>query len=328
MVVRVYFVLTLLLLAGCSGDSMTPGTASSPVSERNVPSDQPGNMTSEPVEAHKKQPDQEVSNLSQEPETPFQDSPEKITTPISGELTAQEKNAEINVRSAPSAESTAVGFGLVGTPVVLLNSTMGDDGYSWYEIEFKLSSARGWVRGDLVKKREDVPVGQIAGLDSQQLDQLKAIAGKRYQLYDTTETFQADVVIPTYVPPGFTISKFDVLEEHNYVEYTLAYKNSANVCFGFYGWAGRPAGDAPEDYDFVEVNSPALGQVGIAYTTFSETGPGHWVGFREYSPTINFTKYRFDSPFQLKAGKDLEGCLNVSVPEAVAIVESLQFVRP
>jgi predicted RNA-binding Zn ribbon-like protein len=64
-------------------------------------------------------------------------------------LVGREPGSRINVRSAPSTSAPSPHYGLVGDRVEVIRSVTGEDGYTWYYVEFP-SGARGWIRGDLV----------------------------------------------------------------------------------------------------------------------------------------------------------------------------------
>lgn len=75
-------------------------------------------------------------------------------------LTAQERDAQINVRHGPGTVYDAEHYGLVNDWVDLLNrdgnpnvwmSGQDNDGYSWYQIGFPESRAYGWVREDFLQ---------------------------------------------------------------------------------------------------------------------------------------------------------------------------------
>jgi len=65
-------------------------------------------------------------------------------------LTAEDPDAQINVRSQPSSGAEAIGYGRVGEPVVLGRSEADADGYTWYYVTFQQGSTVGWVRSDLL----------------------------------------------------------------------------------------------------------------------------------------------------------------------------------
>jgi Bacterial SH3 domain len=62
----------------------------------------------------------------------------------------QQPGSRVNVRSAPSTRASAPHYGLVGDYVEVLDSAIGDDGYTWFFVEFPRSGARGWIRGDYI----------------------------------------------------------------------------------------------------------------------------------------------------------------------------------
>ena len=73
-----------------------------------------------------------------------------LNPPQVAALTAQQADAQINLRSQPTTQSSEQGYGLVGDPVKLLKSANGEGGFTWYYVEFESSGAQGWVRGDFV----------------------------------------------------------------------------------------------------------------------------------------------------------------------------------
>lgn len=73
-----------------------------------------------------------------------------LNPPKPATLVAQQADAQINLRSRPSAEATAKGYGLVGDRVQLLRVVEAGDRYTWYYVKFNESGAEGWVRGDFI----------------------------------------------------------------------------------------------------------------------------------------------------------------------------------
>jgi hypothetical protein len=78
-----------------------------------------------------------------------------VTPPIASSrqavLTASNPGSEINVRTAPTTQSVAPYFGLVGDRVQILKEARGNDGYTWYYVKFNSKVGKGWVRQDLVR---------------------------------------------------------------------------------------------------------------------------------------------------------------------------------
>ena len=69
-------------------------------------------------------------------------------------LTARDRNTHINLRSQPTANSRAVGYGLPGDRVNLLQcvedrDTAGSD-LNWCKVQFPGSGAIGWIRSDFI----------------------------------------------------------------------------------------------------------------------------------------------------------------------------------
>lgn len=76
------------------------------------------------------------------------------STPINpsrtAQLVTQATGAQINLRSLPTTQSTAQGYGLGGDQITLLRLAEGEGGFSWYYVKFAQSGAEGWVRGDFI----------------------------------------------------------------------------------------------------------------------------------------------------------------------------------
>jgi hypothetical protein len=62
----------------------------------------------------------------------------------------QATGSQINLRSLPTTQSTAQGYGLGGDQITLLRLAEGEGGFSWYYVKFAQSGAEGWVRGDFI----------------------------------------------------------------------------------------------------------------------------------------------------------------------------------
>jgi hypothetical protein len=65
-------------------------------------------------------------------------------------LATQATGSQVNLRSQPTTQSTAQGYGLGGDQITLLRLAEGEGGFSWYYVKFAQSGAEGWVRGDFV----------------------------------------------------------------------------------------------------------------------------------------------------------------------------------
>lgn len=121
------FLPILLLLAACSSQPQNTAIAPS-----ETPSSIPSTTTPSPTPSiEKPSPTLEASSDRK------------------GTLTAQDPNAQINVREDASTRSVAQHYGLVGDVVQILNQKQGDDGETWYQVKFQ-SGAIGWVNGRFV----------------------------------------------------------------------------------------------------------------------------------------------------------------------------------
>ena len=58
--------------------------------------------------------------------------------------------AQVDVYAAPSSDANSPHYGLGGDRIEILDSTQGEDGRTWYEVQFD-SGASGWVSGDSVQ---------------------------------------------------------------------------------------------------------------------------------------------------------------------------------
>lgn len=88
------------------------------------------------------------------------------STPINpvrtARLVTQAAGSQVNLRSQPTTQSTAQGYGLGGDAITLLHLTEGEGGLSWYYVNFPGSGAEGWVRGDFVDTSEQAAVPVLA----------------------------------------------------------------------------------------------------------------------------------------------------------------------
>ncbi|NEQ43414.1 MAG: SH3 domain-containing protein [Leptolyngbya sp. SIOISBB] len=129
-------VLSMGFLAACGGrDTQT-----------NNPSDETADLPSESVTA----PGDEATAPDPDEPAPNDNLGTAINPPQSANLTAEQADAEINLRSQPTTESTSEGYGLVGDSVELLRATEGEGELTWYFVKFDQSGAEGWIRGDFI----------------------------------------------------------------------------------------------------------------------------------------------------------------------------------
>lgn len=67
----------------------------------------------------------------------------------SATLVSDNPESRINIRDDASTTADIQHTGYAGDPVQIIDSIEGEDGYTWYQVEFD-SGAVGWVRGDLI----------------------------------------------------------------------------------------------------------------------------------------------------------------------------------
>lgn len=175
-----------------------------------------------------------------------------VNPPQAAQLIADQPEAQINLRSQPSADSTAKGYGLVGDPVELLRSTEGSDG-TWYFVKFDKSGAEGWIRGDFINT-----AGRATPL-SQQANASNTCEG----------VMEGMAVTAFYDANGFHLVRFVNLETKNTFDATLSRQGSSNDGQPLYqGSASPPAGGS---YPVVLIDlsggNPRSGsQVSVNYT--------------------------------------------------------------
>jgi hypothetical protein len=68
-----------------------------------------------------------------------------------GILTAQNSASRIYLRLAPTLESAAPSYGVVGDRVTILEEQTGSDRALWYLVQFERSGVQGWLPSDFVQ---------------------------------------------------------------------------------------------------------------------------------------------------------------------------------
>ncbi len=123
-------VLTLGLLVGCNrGTEVSDGSGV------------PGEIASAPGTGSE-------ATAALEDEGGFRSTP--INPTRTAHLMTQATGSQINLRSQPTTQSEAKGYGLGGDQITLLRLAEGEGGFSWYYVKFSQSGAEGWVRGDFI----------------------------------------------------------------------------------------------------------------------------------------------------------------------------------
>jgi hypothetical protein len=168
-------------------------------------------------------------------------------------------------------------------------------------------------------------IGTDALLNESQINILLKIDGT--QAVRGEHKYPIRVVLPTYIPKGYELVKFEVKKiESRYGgnEYYLGYKNDSNFCFKFRGGFKQAAGGSAELAATVDANSPALGRVPItAVRSEKSSNQFDYVSFFHGFEERNFGEFEFSSP---SSGYDK--CKTMNFVEAVKVAESFQFLQP
>jgi hypothetical protein len=183
-------------------------------------------------------------------------------------------------------------------------------------------------------------VAKAAQLKPDQVEQLKNIIFK-----DTLgKLHKVEAIVPTYVPPGFKLDKFEVKNQAEDIQvgYTLVYRNASNSCFRINAYQHGPGAGPPLVVKTIKgVNSPALGEVMIGYTEFDKTYNSAKIeAILTHSTEVNGTYaqgtsrwvYSFYSPDYANLRENnyvsVPICNTISLVEAVKIFESLSYLYP
>lgn len=169
-------------------------------------------------------------------------------------------------------------------------------------------------------------VGKAAKLTPEQVKELIAMAKRKaYKGLGSKQEVTAKFVVPTYLPPGFQVSKFST----RYYDklggrYEIVYCNSSKSCFLIAGGIPLPIGDEPIIYETTkEISSAALGKVVLGYTASARESNEPHIGFT--GSLDNFGKDDNDYTFQSSVFSVPSKI--ISLQEAVKIVESLQYIN-
>lgn len=234
-----------LAAIGCWGRNKT---AEAPSSEDNLPADTE-------TEAPTTTPD--PSPTPQPPEPGVGGTGEAVNPAQAAQLIAAEPGSQINLRSQPTTNSTAKGYGLVGDPVMLLRSAQASDG-TWYYVKFEESGAEGWIRGDFINTE-----GRATPL-SQRASQSNTCDG----------VMEGMAVTVFYDDGGFHLVRFVNLETRNTFDAALSRQGSSNAGKPLYqGTASPPTGGSyPVALTDLSGGNPRSGsKVALDYTGIEGT---------------------------------------------------------
>jgi len=184
-----------------------------------------------------------------------------------------------------------------------------------------------------VNYKIDFNVAKAAGLSANQTKNLEIL--KKYKSFrNPPNKYYYPIVLPTYIPSGFRIDKFEVA--NNSYLYDIVYKDNNNYCFLIEAFETSQGGAAGW-YSYIEgIDASDIGNnIALGYTEFNKSTNTNQilVNFTlsaelsaEDQTTLGYTSYRLASPIHILGEKD--DCEAISVKEAVKIVKSLQFLNP
>ncbi|MEQ8999547.1 MAG: hypothetical protein RID53_23860, partial [Coleofasciculus sp. B1-GNL1-01] len=171
-------------------------------------------------------------------------------------------------------------------------------------------------------------IAKAALLSEAQMQELLAIDRSEVSLLVSSKPDTLKVVVPTYIPQGFELTRFDVRQQGDYGNsYDIWYKNPMNnQCFSFQGFHVLVEGGGAGLSAVVNANSRALGLTPIAYTSSVKMGDRvSSIGFYGEQHNKDFGDFMFNSP---SYGYDEEPCEAMSFVEAVKVAESFEFLQP
>jgi hypothetical protein len=328
--IKLHIILTVLLTLGACSNQQAPD------SEKDIPFQEESSLKEEPVQdfGSTTSPSDEISAES-ETQTDFPENREigetqsgfdlaNVTySPQTGVLAAEDPDSRINLRSESSLNSELKGYGLVGDEVRLLDASLSGDGYVWYFVEFKISGAKGWIRGDFIKRPDAPPdiedikaKATLAGLTLQEAQNILSL--------DENNSYGMDVkvIIPGYIPPEFEVRDIGAGEHRSFgPNYFIEYLGPGNQCFSIDAASGG-FGAAPTEVELIPITSKALGSVEIELTKYDASFNGSRMTLAIEEGIIAAPqRYSFISPSRNE-------CQMVDVEEAKKIVESLIYLNP
>lgn len=115
--------------------------------------------------------------------------------------------------------------------------------------------------------------GKAAKLTPQQVKELIQMENRRKKL--KSENVKA--IVPTYVPPGFTVDKFQTAIESS--SYRIAYRNSSNKSFLISSRWGEchSNGYIPRNFKAIQITSKRFGKVTMKHTGFDRSRYDHLI---------------------------------------------------
>lgn len=143
-----------LLLVGCTESNSPIGSPEQVVN--------PSPSVIEPTTSSSLAAPSTQQKVSEEPASTQQNTSQANSVPTptgSAKLnwgTLHSKEGKINLRSGPGTINKAIGYGVNGDRVQILDTARDAGSYSWYKVKFSKSSAEGWIAGQLIQMNGSV----------------------------------------------------------------------------------------------------------------------------------------------------------------------------
>ncbi|MEM7648214.1 MAG: hypothetical protein AAF283_03505 [Cyanobacteria bacterium P01_A01_bin.70] len=141
-------------------------------------------------------------------------------------------------------------------------------------------------------------------------------------------------VLPTAIPEGFLVEQVNVTQDERFASYQLLYRDAGDRCFVIEHTSGG-IGGTPETESRVSVNPPAINDAadyGLNYGSY--TAPDLRAQFPEPNLSSDWLPiatgfYRFAGAAYINNALAVTApCENISVDEAVTVIESLALISP
>jgi hypothetical protein len=162
-------------------------------------------------------------------------------------------------------------------------------------------------------------VGSAAKLTSEQINQLLSIQQKQFK-----------VIVPTYIPSGFKVEKFNANKNpaKNHNTYEIVYRNPNGLCFKVSG-KSYPYGGDPGIYETIDFTSPLFGKKDIHYFDSDQESDFQVITLAAIPPG-RFEETRFEFTSTSNTSYMAPNCSKqlISLQTVKEILKSLQYLKP
>ncbi|NET62570.1 MAG: hypothetical protein F6K47_42695 [Symploca sp. SIO2E6] len=185
-------------------------------------------------------------------------------------------------------------------------------------------------RSNAVNNKIDSKVAKAAGLSAGQTKKLEVLKNYNpFPNFSTTKDSYYTVILPTHIPQGFKIDKFEVGKE--LILYKIVYKDNNNYCFAI-SVSEAQLGGPPAFYKNIEnIYVSNIGNIPLGHTEFDKysiTPPimTQFILFGDHQTNLGSIFYELSSPSWTLG--EYDNCEFISLKEAVKIIKSLRFLNP